>query len=1592
MTREEITTSGKRTDIESVLILGAGPIVIGQACEFDYSGAQACKALKDEGYRVVLVNSNPATIMTDPATAHATYVEPVEWRTVARVIDVERPDALLPTMGGQTALNCALDLVREGVLAAAGVELIGASRDAIDKAEDRERFIAAMGRIGLATPRSAIAHSLEEALQVQSRIGFPCIIRPSFTLGGSGGGVAYNRDEFVEICRRGFDLSPTSELLIDESLLGWKEFEMEVVRDKRDNCIIVCSIENVDPMGIHTGDSITVAPAQTLTDKEYQQLRDASIAVLREIGVETGGANVQFAIDPESGRMVVIEMNPRVSRSSALASKATGFPIAKVATKLAVGYTLDELTNDITGVTPASFEPTIDYVVTKAPRFTFEKFAQADDRLTTQMKSVGEAMAIGRTFKESLQKALRSLETGIVGLDPRTEPEEAANGSTLTQELSRAGAERILYVADAFRAGMDVAEVAEITGIDPWFLAQIEELTQAEAWLRGRCADDLDQGDWWRLKRDGFADARLAKLLGRAEEDVRNARLAAGVKPVFKRVDTCAAEFQAATAYLYSTYEEECEAAPSARRKIMVLGGGPNRIGQGIEFDYCCVHAAFAMREDGYETIMVNCNPETVSTDYDTSDRLYFEPVTLEDVLAIVEVEQPTGVIVQFGGQTPLKLVEKLHAAGVRIIGTSPDAIDRAEDRERFQGLVERLGLRQPANRTVRDVEGGVRAAEEIGYPIVVRPSYVLGGRAMEIVYGAADLRRYFAGAADESNAAPVLLDRFLEQAVEVDVDAVSDGAQVVIGAIDPESGRMVVIEMNPRVSRSSALASKATGFPIAKVATKLAVGYTLDELTNDITGVTPASFEPTIDYVVTKAPRFTFEKFAQADDRLTTQMKSVGEAMAIGRTFKESLQKALRSLETGIVGLDPRTEPEEAANGSTLTQELSRAGAERILYVADAFRAGMDVAEVAEITGIDPWFLAQIEELTQAEAWLRGRCADDLDQGDWWRLKRDGFADARLAKLLGRAEEDVRNARLAAGVKPVFKRVDTCAAEFQAATAYLYSTYEEECEAAPSARRKIMVLGGGPNRIGQGIEFDYCCVHAAFAMREDGYETIMVNCNPETVSTDYDTSDRLYFEPVTLEDVLAIVEVEQPTGVIVQFGGQTPLKLVEKLHAAGVRIIGTSPDAIDRAEDRERFQGLVERLGLRQPANRTVRDVEGGVRAAEEIGYPIVVRPSYVLGGRAMEIVYGAADLRRYFAGAADESNAAPVLLDRFLEQAVEVDVDAVSDGAQVVIGAIMQHIEQAGVHSGDSACSLPPFSLPAEVQDDIRRQVRAMALELGVVGLMNVQLAVQNANAALSPETGGVSARAEAGRTPAAAAQWQVYVLEVNPRASRTVPFVSKCIGVSLAKVAARCMAGKTLEEQGFTAEVVPSHICVKESVFPFPKFPGVDPILGPEMKSTGEVMGVGATFAEAFAKASLGAGDKLPTSGKAFLSVKPSDRPHVGRVGRKLVDLGFDLVATRGTARCLRAAGVSCEVVNKVTEGRPDITDLLRNDALDLIVNSTEGRQAIADSAAIRRLALRHKVCYTTTLSGGEAFCEAIRVGPVDKVRTLQSLHLR
>jgi len=1068
----------KRTDLKSILILGAGPIIIGQACEFDYSGAQACKALREEGFRVILVNSNPATIMTDPAMADATYIEPIEWRTVARIIEVERPDALLPTMGGQTALNCALDLAREGVLEKFGVEMIGATKEAIDKAEDRQLFDEAMKRIGLATPRSATAHSLEEALQVLDSIGLPCIIRPSFTMGGSGGGIAYNRGEFEEICRRGLALSPTSEVLIDESLIGWKEFEMEVVRDKNDNCIIVCSIENFDAMGVHTGDSITVAPAQTLTDKEYQIMRNASLAVLREIGVETGGSNVQFGQDPKTGRMVIIEMNPRVSRSSALASKATGFPIAKVAAKLAIGYTLDELQNDITG-------------------------------------------------------------------------------------------------------------------------------------------------------------------------------------------------------------------------------------------------------------------------------------------------------------------------------------------------------------------------------------------------------------------------------------------------------------------------------------------------------GATPASFEPTIDYVVTKIPRFAFEKFKGVDNRLTTQMKSVGEVMAIGRTFQESLQKALRGLEVGSAGFEHKIDVDDPERRDALVSELRIPGPDRIWYLGDAFRAGMSVDEVYRHSSVDPWFLVQIEDIIKTENSLKSIALRELDRVQMLALKRKGFSDERLAVLLATSEAQVREHRLSLAVRPVYKRVDTCAAEFASATAYMYSTYEEECESAPSNRDKILVLGGGPNRIGQGIEFDYCCVHAALALREDGFETIMVNCNPETVSTDYDTSDRLYFEPVTLEDVLAIVDLEKPKGVIVQFGGQTPLKLARALEAQGVPIIGTTPDAIDRAEDRERFQQMIQKLGLLQPANTTVRSIGEAVQAAQAIGYPLVVRPSYVLGGRAMEIVYREEDLLRYMRDAVQVSHDAPVLLDSFLSSATEVDIDAVSDGNVVVIGAIMQHIEQAGVHSGDSACSLPPYSLPMDVQDEMRDQVKRMALELEVKGLMNVQLAWQDG---------------------------KIYVIEVNPRASRTVPFVSKCIGTSLAKVAARCMVDQTLAAQGFTREIVPPYFSVKEAVLPFNKFPGVDPILGPEMKSTGEVMGTGDTFAEAFSKAQLGAGSGAPTGGTALISVRDVDKPGIVGVARDLAELGFSLVATGGTAQVLEQAGITVRRVNKVTEGRPHIVDLIKNDEADFIINTTEGRRAIEDSASIRASAEAHRVFYTTTLAAAQAICMVLKLTGEKSVRRLQDLHRR
>ncbi len=1062
----------KRTDIKSILIIGAGPIVIGQACEFDYSGAQACKALREEGYRVILVNSNPATIMTDPEMADATYIEPVSWQMLEKVIAAERPDAILPTMGGQTGLNCALDLAREGVLDKYGVEMIGARREAIDKAEDREKFKAAMQKIGLASARSALAHSLEEAFQVQAVVGFPTIIRPSFTLGGTGGGIAYNREEFVAICERGLDASPTREVLIEESVIGWKEFEMEVVRDRHDNCIIVCSIENIDPMGVHTGDSITVAPAQTLTDKEYQIMRDASIACLREIGVDTGGSNVQFAINPDDGRMLIIEMNPRVSRSSALASKATGFPIAKVAAKLAVGYTLDELRNEITG-------------------------------------------------------------------------------------------------------------------------------------------------------------------------------------------------------------------------------------------------------------------------------------------------------------------------------------------------------------------------------------------------------------------------------------------------------------------------------------------------------GATPASFEPTIDYVVTKVPRFAFEKFPEANDRLTTQMKSVGEVMAIGRTFQESLQKALRGLETGVDGFD-----EKSTDRDAIENELGHPGPERIYYVADAFRCGMTVDEAHEISRIDHWFLAQIEDIVLREQALERKTVDQLDTVAMRALKRAGFSDARLGKLLSTDQHAVRARRHELGVRPVFKRVDTCAAEFATQTAYLYSTYEEECESAPSGRKKVMVLGGGPNRIGQGIEFDYCCVHAALALREDGFETIMVNCNPETVSTDYDTSDRLYFEPLTLEDVLEIVHVEKPFGVIVQFGGQTPLKLARDLEANKVPIIGTTPDSIDMAEDRERFQKLLNRLKLRQPANRTARSAQKALALAEDIGYPLVVRPSYVLGGRAMEIVYQQSDLERYMREAVKVSNDSPVLLDRFLNDATEVDVDAVSDGKQVVIGGVMEHIEQAGVHSGDSACSLPPFSLSRELQDELKRQTVAMANALKVVGLMNVQFAIQDGT---------------------------VYVLEVNPRASRTVPFVSKATGVALAKIAARCMAGTTLLAQGVSGEVLPPYFSVKEAVFPFIKFPGADTILGPEMKSTGEVMGVGETFAEAFYKSQLASGERLSATGKAFVSVRDEDKQRTLEIARKLAGLGFTLVATRGTAAALAAAGIGVTPVNKVAEGRPHIVDMIKNGEISIIVNTVEEkRTAVRDSYVIRRAALQERVALYTTLDGARAACNGIEHSKELRAYVMQSLH--
>ncbi|MDC0596930.1 carbamoyl-phosphate synthase large subunit [Candidatus Pseudothioglobus singularis] len=1066
----------KRQDIKSILIIGAGPIVIGQACEFDYSGAQACKALREEGFRVILVNSNPATIMTDPKMADATYIEPIEWKTVEKIIEKEKPDALLPTMGGQTALNCALDLDRHGVLEKHKVEMIGANKEAIDKAEDRELFRQAMLKIGLDMPKAAIAHTLEDALKVQEQVGFPTIIRPSFTMGGSGGGIAYNKEQFVEICLRGLDLSPTNELLIEESILGWKEFEMEVVRDNKDNCIIICSIENFDPMGIHTGDSITVAPAQTLTDKEYQVMRNASLMVLREIGVDTGGSNVQFAVNPNNGRLTIIEMNPRVSRSSALASKATGFPIAKVAAKLAVGYTLDELDNDITG-------------------------------------------------------------------------------------------------------------------------------------------------------------------------------------------------------------------------------------------------------------------------------------------------------------------------------------------------------------------------------------------------------------------------------------------------------------------------------------------------------GKTPASFEPSIDYVVTKIPRFAFEKFPQADDRLTTQMKSVGEVMAMGSTFQESLQKALRGLETDKSGLDPIVDISIYDSKSKIRSELLSAGAERIFYLADAFRMGMSVQNAFDLSKIDPWFLAQVEDIVLSENSIQGQDIKSIKSETIRELKQKGFSDKRLSEILNCSEAEFRNLRLSFNIKPVFKRVDSCAAEFDTQTAYLYSTYQSECESSPTDNKKIMILGGGPNRIGQGIEFDYCCVHASLALQKDGYETIMVNCNPETVSTDYDVSDRLYFEPLTLEDVLAVIEIEKPEGIIVHYGGQTPLKLAEALEKSGANIIGTSPDSIDLAEDRERFQKMIQKLKLKQPVNDTARSQDEAVEIANSIGFPLVVRPSYVLGGRAMEIVYDNESLERYMKTAVKVSNDSPVLLDSFLDHAIEVDIDVISDGKDIVIGGIMEHIEQAGIHSGDSACSLPPHSLPTSVLDEMRRQVKLMAKELKVIGLMNTQLAYQDE---------------------------EIYVIEVNPRASRTVPFVSKATGVPLANIAARVMAGISLKEQNFTSEIIPKHYSVKESVFPFNKFLGVDPFLGPEMRSTGEVMGVGKDFPAAFDKALLAAGDLVPTSGKVLVSLRTLDRGRLVELGNRLIDQGFEIVATRTNQEILKQAGLECTMVNKVSEGSPHIVDAIKNEEISLIINSTDDSQGLEDATVIRCQALIHKIPCTTTVAAAFAMLDGLMTQDKLVVRSLQSIH--
>ena len=1068
----------KSTDIKSILILGAGPIVIGQACEFDYSGAQACKALKEEGYKIILVNSNPATIMTDPCMADATYIEPIHWKIVKKIIQKEQPDALLPTMGGQTALNCALELNRRGILKKFNVKIIGATINAINKAEDRKLFEDSMKKLNLKTAKCGIAHNIQEALLVLKNVGFPCIIRPSFTMGGHGGGIAYNQEEFEDICERGLKLSPTTELLIDESLIGWKEYEMEVVRDKNNNCIIVCSIENLDPMGVHTGDSITIAPAQTLSDKEYQIMRNASMSILREIGVETGGSNVQFAINPKNGRMIVIEMNPRVSRSSALASKATGFPIAKIAAKLAVGYTLDELANDITGInTTASFEPSIDYIVTKIPRFNFEKFLGCNDRLTTQMKSVGEVMAIGRTFQESIQKAICGLEIGSSGFDSKV----------------------------------------------------------------------------------SFADNK-------------------------------------------------------------------------------------------------------------------------QDIIKI--------------------------------------------------------------------------------------------------------------------------------------------------------------------------------------------------------------------------------------------------------------------------------------------RHELKDAGAERIWYIGDAFRYGMSVNDVFELTSIDPWFLVQIQEIIQLEKKIIQQGFIGLDYNFFYFIKRKGFSDLRIAILTNKKEEEIRQLRYELNLHPVYKRIDTCSAEFSTETAYMYSTWEDECESHPTQNtKKIIVIGGGPNRIGQGIEFDYCCVHAAQALREDGFEAIMINCNPETVSTDYDISDRLYFEPITLENVLEIVRIENPKGVIIQYGGQTPLKLARQFEKEGIPIIGTNPDAIDKAEDRNRFQKIVTKLKLKQPLNATVLTLEEAHKKAIEIGYPIMVRPSYVLGGRAMEIVYEPCDLDNYFKKFIKNNHITPILLDQYLNYAIEVDVDAICDGEKVLIGGIMEHIEQAGVHSGDSACSLPAYTLTNKIQNKIREQVKKLAFALSVKGLMNVQFAIKNN---------------------------EIYIIEVNPRAARTVPFVSKATGLALAKISVRVMYGKTLSEQGFCKEVIPSYFSVKEAVLPFDKFQGVDPILGPEMRSTGEVMGIGKNFSEAFSKAMLGSHTNMKKSGRVLLSVRDDDKNSIINLAVKLQKFGFKIDATKGTSIALKKSGIIARLVNKVHEGRPHIQDRLKNGEYSYIVNTTSCHQGMKDSQLICRSALQYKVHYDTTVNGAFATVMALNEEPTENIISLQEIH--